>query len=199
MSIAGLPWLSPSRYLCTLEPELAQQLSSLSRSFFWLSQVYFLPLKAEFGMLFSKKNHRDIDNNWSTTTTNFHHYNMASYVGCFDHIISVTLSIRSFKQSIFPFTTPITHPATIIYRGKERFLEKYFFLIFRALSMKFKTTHAPPGDTLVHQGDVLVSLYFISRGSIEIVKDDSVLAILGMIWYNRIGSIKIKTIWKILH
>ena len=49
----------------------------------------------------------------------------------------------------------------------------------RALSMKFKTTHAPPGDTLVHQGDVLVSLYFISRGSIEIVKDDAVLAILG--------------------
>jgi hypothetical protein len=29
------------------------------------------------------------------------------------------------------------------------------------------------------QGDVLVSLYFISRGSIEIVKDDVVLAILG--------------------
>ena len=45
--------------------------------------------------------------------------------------------------------------------------------------MKFKTTHAPPGDTLVHQGDVLVSLYFIARGSIEIVKDDVVMAILG--------------------
>ncbi|QQP39548.1 Uncharacterized protein FKW44_020469, partial [Caligus rogercresseyi] len=42
----------------------------------------------------------------------------------------------------------------------------------RALSMKFKTTHAPPGDTLVHQGDVVVSLYFISRGSIEITKDE---------------------------
>ena len=46
--------------------------------------------------------------------------------------------------------------------------------------MKFKTTHAPPGDTLVHQGDVLVSLYFIARGSIEIVKDDVVMAILGI-------------------
>ena len=52
-------------------------------------------------------------------------------------------------------------------------------LYFRALSMKFKTTHAPPGDTLVHQGDVIVSLYFIARGSIEIVKDDIVMAILG--------------------
>ncbi|XP_014293298.1 potassium voltage-gated channel unc-103 isoform X2 [Halyomorpha halys] len=49
----------------------------------------------------------------------------------------------------------------------------------RALSLKFKTTHAPPGDTLVHKGDVLTSLYFISRGSIEILKDDLVMAILS--------------------
>ncbi|GFT40920.1 potassium voltage-gated channel subfamily H member 6 [Nephila pilipes] len=49
----------------------------------------------------------------------------------------------------------------------------------RALSMKFKTTHAPPGDTLVHRGDVLTSLYFISRGTIEIMKDDAIMAILG--------------------
>ncbi|CAL1267190.1 unnamed protein product [Larinioides sclopetarius] len=49
----------------------------------------------------------------------------------------------------------------------------------RALSLKFKTTHAPPGDTLVHRGDVLTALYFISRGSIEILKDDVMMAILG--------------------
>ncbi|XP_020565953.1 potassium voltage-gated channel subfamily H member 7 isoform X2 [Oryzias latipes] len=49
----------------------------------------------------------------------------------------------------------------------------------RALAMRFKTTHAPPGDTLVHCGDVLTALYFVSRGSIEILKDDIVMAILG--------------------
>ncbi|XP_044260512.1 potassium voltage-gated channel unc-103-like isoform X4 [Tribolium madens] len=49
----------------------------------------------------------------------------------------------------------------------------------RAFTLKFKTTHAPPGDTLVHRGDVLSSLYFISRGSIEILRDDVVMAILG--------------------
>ena len=49
----------------------------------------------------------------------------------------------------------------------------------RALSIKFKTTHVPPGDTLVHRGDILDALYFVSRGSIEILKDDNVLAILG--------------------
>ncbi|KAK7938503.1 hypothetical protein WMY93_001829 [Mugilogobius chulae] len=49
----------------------------------------------------------------------------------------------------------------------------------RALAMRFQTTHAPPGDTLVHSGDVLTAIYFLSRGSIEILKDDIVVAILG--------------------
>ncbi|XP_076833221.1 potassium voltage-gated channel subfamily H member 2a [Brachyhypopomus gauderio] len=49
----------------------------------------------------------------------------------------------------------------------------------RALAMKFKMTHAPPGDTLVHAGDVISALYFISRGSIEILRGDVVIAILG--------------------
>uniref|UniRef100_A0A9J7YBJ6 Potassium channel, voltage gated eag related subfamily H, member 7 n=1 Tax=Cyprinus carpio carpio TaxID=630221 RepID=A0A9J7YBJ6_CYPCA len=49
----------------------------------------------------------------------------------------------------------------------------------RALAMRFKTTHAPPGDTLVHCGDVLTALYFVARGSIEILRDDIVVAILG--------------------
>lgn len=31
----------------------------------------------------------------------------------------------------------------------------------------------------MHRGDVLTSLYFISRGSIEILRDDIVMAILG--------------------
>ncbi|XP_065320030.1 uncharacterized protein LOC135927777 isoform X3 [Gordionus sp. m RMFG-2023] len=48
----------------------------------------------------------------------------------------------------------------------------------RALSLRFKTTHAPPGDILVHKGDVLMNLYFIAKGSIEILKDEEVMAIL---------------------
>lgn len=50
----------------------------------------------------------------------------------------------------------------------------------RTFSMKFKTTHAPPGDIITHRGDILTSLYFISRGSIEILNDDNVVAILSM-------------------
>jgi len=44
---------------------------------------------------------------------------------------------------------------------------------------RFRTTHAPPGDTLVHRGDILTALYFIARGSVEILKEDMVMAILG--------------------
>nr|CAB3258015.1 potassium voltage-gated channel subfamily H member 7 [Phallusia mammillata] len=49
----------------------------------------------------------------------------------------------------------------------------------RMLSMRFKTTHAPPGDTLVHTGDLLPALFFITRGSIEILQNDVVIAVLG--------------------
>ena len=49
----------------------------------------------------------------------------------------------------------------------------------RALAMRFKTVHAPPGDVLIHYGDVLDSLFFVSRGSIQVVRDDVVIAILG--------------------
>lgn len=68
----------------------------------------------------------------------------------------------------------------IIYYLYNIFIIKQIIRVyFRALSLRFKTTHAPPGETLVHRGDVLTSLYFISRGSIEILKDDIVMAILG--------------------
>jgi CRP-like cAMP-binding protein len=55
----------------------------------------------------------------------------------------------------------------------------------RTFSMKLKTTHAPPGDIITHRGDILTSLYFISRGSIEILKDDNVVAILSMFKLRR--------------
>lgn len=53
--------------------------------------------------------------------------------------------------------------------------------------MRFKTTHAPPGDTLVHAGDLISDLYFIARGSIEILKEDVVLAILGRYQYKLVA------------
>ncbi|XP_067285586.1 potassium voltage-gated channel subfamily H member 6 [Pseudorasbora parva] len=49
----------------------------------------------------------------------------------------------------------------------------------RALAVRFKTTHSPPGDALYHHGDLLRALHFISRGSIQVSQHNIVLAILG--------------------
>ena len=57
--------------------------------------------------------------------------------------------------------------------------------------MKFITTHAPPGDTLVHRGDVLQALYFISRGSIEILREDIVMAILGNHLFDNVKALSL--------
>ena len=48
----------------------------------------------------------------------------------------------------------------------------------RMLALQFKSTHTPPGDTLIHTGDNLTAIYFIARGTLEIVKNDEVMAIL---------------------
>uniref|UniRef100_A0A087XQB0 Potassium voltage-gated channel subfamily H member 2 n=1 Tax=Poecilia formosa TaxID=48698 RepID=A0A087XQB0_POEFO len=48
----------------------------------------------------------------------------------------------------------------------------------RTLAMRIKTVHAPPGDTLIHCGDFLDSLFFISRGSIQVMRDYVVVGLL---------------------
>ncbi|XP_061564158.1 potassium voltage-gated channel subfamily H member 6 [Cololabis saira] len=48
----------------------------------------------------------------------------------------------------------------------------------RALAVRIKRVHAPPGDTLINNGDVLDSLFFISRGSIQVTRNHVVVAIL---------------------
>jgi len=49
----------------------------------------------------------------------------------------------------------------------------------RTLAILFKSTHVPPGDTLIHQGDLLYSIYFIRGGQIEILRNNESQAILG--------------------
>ncbi|KAJ8035141.1 Potassium voltage-gated channel subfamily H member 6 [Holothuria leucospilota] len=49
----------------------------------------------------------------------------------------------------------------------------------RSLSIRLQTTHTAPGDILIHKGDKLNIMYFISRGSLEILQGNIVLAILG--------------------
>ncbi len=69
-------------------------------------------------------------------------------------------------------------------------------MTLRTLALLFKSTHVPPGDTLVHQGimtlnnltsvctcelsgDLLYSIYFIRGGQMEVLKNNESQAILG--------------------
>lgn len=49
----------------------------------------------------------------------------------------------------------------------------------RTLARLFKSTHVPPGDTLIHQGDVLYYIYFIRGGHMEILQNNESQAILS--------------------
>ncbi|KAJ7313632.1 hypothetical protein JRQ81_005193 [Phrynocephalus forsythii] len=49
----------------------------------------------------------------------------------------------------------------------------------RALSLHIKTSFCAPGEYLLRQGDALQAHYFVCSGSLEVLKDNIVLAILG--------------------
>uniref|UniRef100_A0A8C6W0C3 Voltage-gated delayed rectifier potassium channel KCNH4 n=1 Tax=Nothobranchius furzeri TaxID=105023 RepID=A0A8C6W0C3_NOTFU len=49
----------------------------------------------------------------------------------------------------------------------------------RSLSLHIKTSFCVPGEYLIRQGDALHANYFVCSGSLEVVKDNMVLAILG--------------------
>lgn len=49
----------------------------------------------------------------------------------------------------------------------------------RALAMHFQMSHSAPGDLLYHTGESIDSLCFIVTGSLEVIQDDEVVAILG--------------------
>ena len=49
----------------------------------------------------------------------------------------------------------------------------------KSISLKIKTSFCAPDEYLVHKGDVLQSIFYLSNGSMEVVQDGMVVAILG--------------------
>lgn len=49
----------------------------------------------------------------------------------------------------------------------------------RALAIHFNMSHSAPGDILFHSGESLDMLCFIVSGSLEVIQDDEVVAILS--------------------
>ena len=106
----------------------------------------------------------------------FYNGQLTDFQSCcygFNKILSIYLSILqiSFTRNFTYFINTSLNEIVILH---------IFTGCLRSLSLKFKTTLAPAYDTLIHPGDIIDSVYFIARGSIEIVQDDSVMAILGL-------------------
>ncbi|MEE6520537.1 hypothetical protein FKM82_018440 [Ascaphus truei] len=49
----------------------------------------------------------------------------------------------------------------------------------RSISLSIRTSFCAPGEYLIRQGDALQAIYFVCSGSMEVLKDNTVLAILG--------------------
>ncbi|XP_072298542.1 voltage-gated delayed rectifier potassium channel KCNH5-like [Eucyclogobius newberryi] len=49
----------------------------------------------------------------------------------------------------------------------------------RSLAVDFTTTHCAPGDLIFHIGESVDTLCFVVSGSLEVIQDDEVIAILG--------------------
>jgi potassium voltage-gated channel Eag-related subfamily H protein 5 len=49
----------------------------------------------------------------------------------------------------------------------------------RSLAVHFTLSHWAPGDMLFHQGESLDSLCFVASGSLEVIQDDEIVAVLS--------------------
>lgn len=49
----------------------------------------------------------------------------------------------------------------------------------RSLAVNFTTLHTAPGDLIFHQGESIDQLCFVVTGSLEVIQDDEIVAILG--------------------
>ena len=54
----------------------------------------------------------------------------------------------------------------------------------KLLSLKIKTTFCAPEEFLIHKGDALQNIFYIFNGSMEVLQDGMVVAILGEEWFN---------------
>ncbi|KAK7877254.1 hypothetical protein WMY93_032040, partial [Mugilogobius chulae] len=62
----------------------------------------------------------------------------------------------------------------------------------RSLSLIIKTSFCAPGEFLIRQGDALQAIYFVCSGSMEVLKDNTVLAILVR-RLHVLSSVRIRT------
>ncbi|TSV02086.1 Potassium voltage-gated channel subfamily H member 5 [Bagarius yarrelli] len=68
----------------------------------------------------------------------------------------------------------------------------------RSLAVEFQTIHSAPGDLIFHAGESVDTLCFVVSGSLEVIQDDEVIAILALT-YCDLHIIHRDALLKVLH
>lgn len=111
-------------------------------------------------------------------------------VSCCSHPSLISISPPPSLQLLKDFPDELRSDITM-HLNKE-ILELSLFAsasrgCLRSLSLHIKTSFCAPGEYLLRQGDALQAIFFVCSGSMEVLKDGMVLAILGMIKGRRKG------------
>ena len=59
----------------------------------------------------------------------------------------------------------------------------------KLLSLHIKTNFCAPGEYLIHKGDALAYIYYICNGSMEVMQNNMVVAILGELKSTHCGGL----------
>lgn len=73
----------------------------------------------------------------------------------------------------------------------------------KLLSLHIKANFCAPGEFLIHKGDALSYIYYICNGSMEVMQENMVVAILGEYWVMETPGLSrflsFKMLWKFCH
>lgn len=65
----------------------------------------------------------------------------------------------------------------------------------KLLSLHIKTNFCAPGEYLIHKGDALAYIYYICNGSMEVMQNNMVVAILGKLFITNYSYYLIIFCW----
>ncbi|XP_048831591.1 potassium voltage-gated channel subfamily H member 5-like [Brienomyrus brachyistius] len=102
-----------------------------------------------------------------------------------DYIVSTWAMTKGIDTEKVLTTCPKDMRADIcVHLNRKVFNEHPAFRLasdgcLRSLAVEFQTVHCAPGDLFFHAGESVDTLCFVVSGSLEVIQDDEVIAILG--------------------
>lgn len=109
---------------------------------------------------------------------------LADYLSAPSQLILHHLLLVCFAAQVLQICPKDMRADICVHLNRKVFKEHPAFRLasdgcLRALAMEFQTIHCAPGDLIYHAGESVDSLCFVVSGSLEVIQDDEVVAILG--------------------